>query len=348
MSPLFRAFFFAALVFFLWQLWVVFEPFLPAFLWAATFTLAFFPVFAALRRRLPTDAAALLASAAVMAGVVVPLTLLGYELARESVALAPAARAWLDAAQTGDTQQVLRPSTSAAWDAADSALEPLGFTSRGLFLQTISRFGHGLGHLAARAAREILLLTLGLVVLGVSLFFTFRHGEDWMALATELVPMPPNHKRAVVRTVSQTFTTVVRGVLANSTLQGLAAGLAFAAAGLKFPVFLGVAAGLASLIPFVGTSLVWGPACITLFLRGDPAAWALLAWCLLVVVALDRFVKPRLMGEPAKTALPELTLFFSIVGGVDVFGPNGLLLGPLLIATALAFVRIYRQEFQAR
>jgi predicted PurR-regulated permease PerM len=346
LSPLFRAFFFGVFVFLLWQLWIVFSPFAPAFLWAATFTLVFYPVHVRLRRRLNRDAAALLSSAAVFAGVVVPLGLLGYELARESASLVPAARAWLDAARTAEPQELVQPALAVLWDGIDSLLAPFGLTARNMLLHSLGLLGSGLGRAAAEAARELPLLALGLAVLGISLFFTFRNGEEWLARATELVPMAPAHKRALSKTLFQAFIAVVRGVLASAVLQGVLLGFGFRAAGLRFPVFLGTAAGLASLIPFVGATLVWGPACLLLLLHGRASGWILFAWCALTVVALDRLVKPRLVGEPTRTTLPELILFFSIVGGLDVFGANGVLLGPLLIATALAFVRIYRQEFQ--
>ena len=90
---------------------------------------------------------------------------------------------------------------------------------------------------------------------------------------------------------------------------------------------------------------MWLPVCLRLLWLRQASGVFLFFWSLILVSLLDRYLKPRLAGAPTATQLSGLLLFFSILGGLRVYGPNGLLLGPLLTAVALAFIRIYRQEF---
>ena len=85
-------------------------------------------------------------------------------------------------------------------------------------------------------------------------------------------------------------------------------------------------------------------AAIVLFLQDKTGAGVFLAlWGALLVSAVDNFIKPILIGS--KTKLPMVLIFFGVLGSLQVYGFLGVLLGPMLMACVLAFVRIYREEF---
>ena len=116
-------------------------------------------------------------------------------------------------------------------------------------------------------------------------------------------------------------------------VQGLMAGLAYWVLGLSFAILLGVTTAFTALFPIGGSILVWLPAAIYLgFVQGP--LWkglALFFWGMLIVGSIDNFLKPLLIGN--RLRLPVLFLFFSILGGLRLFGIIGLILGPVLLAS---------------
>ena len=99
---------------------------------------------------------------------------------------------------------------------------------------------------------------------------------------------------------------------------------------------------LLSMIPMAGAFLVWVPAALYLLLAGSYLqAIVLGAWGFLVIGSIDNFLSPRLVGRRAR--LHELLIFFSVLGGLQVFGILGLVLGPVLAAITLALIDVVRQ-----
>jgi predicted PurR-regulated permease PerM len=97
-----------------------------------------------------------------------------------------------------------------------------------------------------------------------------------------------------------------------------------------------------SMIPMAGSFIVWAPAAIYLAATGHWAkAIILTGWGVLVIGTIDNFLRPKLVGERAK--LHELFIFFSVLGGVQVFGVLGIVLGPVVLAITLALLDVFRQ-----
>jgi len=94
----------------------------------------------------------------------------------------------------------------------------------------------------------------------------------------------------------------------------------------------------------VGTGLIWVPACLFLLLVGRwEAAVFLAAWNAFIVVQIDTFLRPYFMK--GSTQVPVFFIFLSVLGGVNAFGPAGILYGPLILSFATAMIRIYGQEY---
>ena len=108
-------------------------------------------------------------------------------------------------------------------------------------------------------------------------------------------------------------------------------------------IFWGAVMALTSLIPLVGTALVWLPAVIFLMFTGEwNMAIFMLVWGVVVVGSIDNFLRPLLMqGADMSTVV----IFFSLIGGLQVFGIAGLIYGPLIFAVALVLFRLYEIEF---
>jgi predicted PurR-regulated permease PerM len=133
----------------------------------------------------------------------------------------------------------------------------------------------------------------------------------------------------------------VYGVVFIAMVQGVLGGLAFWVLGLPSPILWGVVMAFVCMIPVAGSFLVWLPASVFLGLTGHWTRATLLAlWGLLVISTIDNFLRPKLIR--GRTRLHELFVFFAVLGGLQVFGLLGIVLGPVVLAIALALLDIFR------
>jgi predicted PurR-regulated permease PerM len=143
--------------------------------------------------------------------------------------------------------------------------------------------------------------------------------------------------------VYQTITAVISGALLTAGAQGLLAMIGYLIAGVPLAVFFGVLTGISGMIPVVGAGLIWAPIAVFVFLE-DPS-WGIFVavWGFVLVSLADNFLKPVLIGSQAR--MPILLVFCAIIGGMNVYGVTGVIIGPILIAVLLAFITIYRDSY---
>jgi len=221
--------------------------------------------------------------------------------------------------------------------------------------QLLARAQEQLGSLSGQAARSagVLVSTTASAVLCVviALFCMYYVFLDWPRLATRLervLPLDPQHTRALVAEFREVARTAFVGTIATGVAQGLLAGAGFAAAGVPQPLIWGVLAIIVSFVPVFGTALVWAPVAVWLLLEGRPvAAVFVIAWSLGIVMALsDYVIRPRLVGIQRRSH-PLLTLL-GLVGGIQVFGLAGLIVGPVVMSLFVAILRIYERDSDVR
>jgi predicted PurR-regulated permease PerM len=179
---------------------------------------------------------------------------------------------------------------------------------------------------------------IGLVVMLFVLFFFLRDGDQMVAGAVRLIPMAAERRSQLLEHVGAVTRAVVLGSLLTALVQGALVGVGFALVGLPSPVVFGAVAAVASLIPFIGTALVWVPAAGVLLLQGRwVAALFLIAWSVAVVSSSDNVVRPLFISGRAQ--ISTLPVFLGLLGGLSAFGAIGLVVGPVLIAITLALLR---------
>ncbi len=186
------------------------------------------------------------------------------------------------------------------------------------------------------------LLLLFFVML--SMHFVLVHGPR-LALATErILPLPPRHIRALLAEFRKVGRSVLLGTVLTGLTQGLLAGVGYFVCGVPDAAFFGAATAVASLIPAVGTMLVWAPVGVWLIFAGHPAAGIVeLVWASIAVIGIsDYVIRPRLVGGDHDT--PILLTFIGLLGGVEVFGLLGLIVGPLVMSLAIAVLRMFARE----
>jgi predicted PurR-regulated permease PerM len=179
----------------------------------------------------------------------------------------------------------------------------------------------------------------------VVVFFLFRDGAQWADHAGTLLPLSREQVTRLYRNISDTIIANVYGILSVGVAQGVLAGVAFRLIGMQSALLLGLATGFASIIPVVGSALVWVPAVIYLLVTGSLAKGLfLLVYCIVIVSAVDNVIRPWVVG--GRVELHPLVLLFFIFGGVEAFGFLGLFLGPVVASVLVALFDILREELK--
>jgi predicted PurR-regulated permease PerM len=179
-----------------------------------------------------------------------------------------------------------------------------------------------------------------------AMFYFFRDAGKILGAVRSILPFDAQHQEAMIIQVRDLISASVITSLVVAAIQGALGGLGFALLGLPAPVFWGVLMAFFSLIPVVGSGLIFVPASLWLGFSGHwGRAILLLAICAGVSTVLDNVLRPLLLG--GRTELSGLVIFISVVGGVSLFGMLGLVLGPILIAIAAGVLSVYRETAES-
>ena len=322
----------------LYLCWQMLLPFVEVLLWAVVLVIVFFPVHRRIEARLKSPGwSAVLSCLLVIVTILVPLTLVTLMVVREATEAAKylqqnaatlldpnspvtgPLRRWLE--QYVDINQLLSP-------------EKLAERVQGMGGQIANRT---IGYVSG---------LLGLIVevffVIFTMYYLFRDGDRLRHALYSVLPLEKRRAREIFERTRDVISASVYGVLAIAAIQGVLGGLGFWALGLRSPLLWGVVMLFLSMIPMLGSFIVWVPAAIYLAATGYYWKAALLAvWGGVVIGSVDNFLRPKLVGE--KTRLHELLIFFSVLGGLQVFGVLGIVLGPVVVAITLALLEVFRR-----
>ncbi|MGH7405953.1 MAG: AI-2E family transporter [Candidatus Methylomirabilales bacterium] len=336
-----RAFSLAAAGLLAFALFKILEPFIGPMLWALLLAFLLFPVNQGLRRMLRgrRGVAAILLTLVVTLLLVIPASLLAAAFtgqASELVGLLQEAAGRYHIVQASDLLRV--PILDRAIQGIVGLVPVTAEQIQGWIVEAGKRLLQILvttsGSFFAGALRGFVDLVLTLFLF----FFFLRDGEEMAQRLLLLIPLEAERKARLVEHLAAVTRAVVVGLLVTSIVQGTLVGIAFVIIGLPSPVVFGVLAAVVSLLPLVGTALVWAPAALALAMQGRWGAATFLAvWGAAVVSAADNFIRPLLISGRAQIA--TLPVFLGLLGGVVAFGAIGLFLGPVLVALVLVLLR---------
>ena len=315
---------------------VIVWPFFGAILWGTVFAILFAPLFRRLKHALRESGtlAATATLAIVVAMVIVPLFLLAASLASEASAL-------YERVRSGELSlgRYFRQTLEALPPWARSALERVGLDDVDSVQSRLSASATQASQFLAKQAINIGQNTLEfLVSLGVMLyllFFLLRDGEGLYARLRAAVPLRADRQRALFSKFAVVVRATVKGNVVIAILQGALGGLIFWVLGVHAPLLWAVVMAFLSLLPAVGTALVWVP--VALYLLATGALWSgvvLILYGIFVIGLVDNVVRPILVGKDTK--MPDYVVLISTLGGLAVFGPNGFVIGPLIAALFIA------------
>jgi predicted PurR-regulated permease PerM len=173
-------------------------------------------------------------------------------------------------------------------------------------------------------------------------FLLLRNGERLVAAISDLLPFERTRSEALLLRIREVVYASVYGVATIATIQGVLCGGMFWLLGVPAAALWGLVTVFASMVPFVGTAAVWVPGTVYLLATGAwPKALVLGVWGAAVVSSVDNFLRPRLVA--GRVRLSGVAMFVAMLGGLQAFGALGIIVGPVLFATAVAILDVLRE-----
>ncbi len=315
---------------------IIMTPFFPGILMAAMFTLSTWPAFIWLKKRLKgkTSLAALLMTGMLASFFIFPLVIIGTSLTENFTKV----YAFLQTSLKGSTEATAQSLHEVAY--IGEYLEKAWL----FFANDKEKLSATLQEYAAPTSQEIIKIGADIgyglldITLGVLIaYFFFRHGTKFADRIGNLINKFAGARgRSIIDISKNTLISVIYGILGTALAQGLLAALGFWLAGIPGATFLGLITFFLSLIP-MGPPLLWVPASIWLYSSGE-TSWSLFLflWGLLVISAVDNFLKPYFISLGSN--LPLVLVLLGILGGVIAFGFIGVFIGPTFLAVAYSLI----------
>lgn len=326
-------FFYGFLLLLAWLVFLIFRPFLVPLTWAAILVILFTPLHRRLEPRLGPNGAAAISTLVATLVLLVPVVFVLVEFIRQALdilagfgpAALPSQWPWLERVW--------------AW-----ALTRFPLAARlnlpALIQSVVQRAAASLAGELGGLLRHALIFLFDLFITVVALFYFFRGGQQVMGTIRRALPFSVVYREQMIGQARDLVFTTVLASLLVSGINGLIGGVMFALVGLPRAIFWGVAMGFFALLPVLGAWMVWAPAGLWLIGQGRVGAGvAVLVVCGVSMLAVDNLLRPLLIGGRAQ--LSGLLVLIGVLGGLIVFGLLGVVLGPVIVATAVGFLHAY-------
>lgn len=321
----------------LYLCWLMVQPFIGVLAWATVLVIVFYPIHRRLVQRTKRPAlSALLSCILVILTILVPVVLLTVAVLNEF---------------SGATQNLQASIVYLLDPNSPVTGRLLRWAGNYVDIEQI-RSGQYLTEQLKGVSGQIAGRTLGIIggVVGAivqmffvifTMYYLFRDGDRIFNAVRDALPLERKQAVAIMERAGDVIGASVYGVLAIAVIQGALGGLAFWVLRVPSALVWGVVMTFLSMIPMLGAFLVWVPAAIYLAATGHYVKAVLLVlWGTLVIGMIDNFLRPKLVGS--RTKLHELLIFFAVLGGLQVFGVLGIVMGPVVLAVTMTLINIFR------
>ncbi len=323
--------------------WIL-TSFYGAILWGVVIAILFAPVHRWLLRKMPTrpNLVAVLMVLVIVLIVIIPLTLIIASLTQQAASV-------IGMMQSGelDFGKSLQTIINALPTWASELLDRYGVSSLGgMQEKLLSGLAKG-GQLIASQALNIGQSTFGFVIdLGIMLylvFFFFRDGQTLARRIRAAIPLRPGLRDELLQKFTVVIRATVKGNLVVALTQGALGGLIFWILDINAALLWAVLMAFLSLLPAVGAGIVWLPVAVYLLATGSTwQGMVLIAYGFLVIGLVDNLLRPILVGKDTK--MPDYVVLISTLGGIEVFGLNGFVIGPVIAAMFIAAWQIFSEQ----
>jgi predicted PurR-regulated permease PerM len=212
---------------------------------------------------------------------------------------------------------------------------------RASVVANLTRLGRNLLGLAGGRIGDVITGAFDFVLMAFTLFFLLKDGPKFLEKMRDYMPFPEHEKKQLTKQIKDVVVSTIYGGVIVALAQGLIGVTAFAVVGIRAPVLWGMAMSITSFIPIAGCALVWVPATLYLFAKGLTTQGIILAAIgIFAISTVDNVLRPIIIR--GRVSMPLVLVFFSVFGGIQVFGLLGLVLGPLVVAVFVSVVGIIR------
>jgi predicted PurR-regulated permease PerM len=328
--------FYGVILLLIYLVYRVFEPFLVPLGWAAVFAVIFYSLNKRLEQRWGRTLSAAVSTAGVTLILIVPALLMMTLFVREGIDATRDMQASMAAGEFGGFNRAW------GWIAAHVAAQT-AVNLPELVRQGASRLGEYLASELGAVLRNVVLFLFELVVMLFALFYFLRDGAAIMRRIRLFLPFEEAMRERMLAEARDLIFASVTTSLVIAAVQGVVCGGAFAIVGVSSALFWGVVMAFLSLLPVVGAWPIWIPAAIWLFSTGHMVrALILIGICAGLGSTIDNILRPVLLG--GRSSLNGLLVFISVLGGIAVFGVLGVVLGPIVVATAVGVLDVYSEK----
>ena len=316
---------------------LIVEPFIRPLAWSAVMAIFFYPLFLRLEKSMRPTYAALVSTLAVTLLLIVPVLLVLLYASKEAIDGSARIQSMINGGAAA------LPTHFMDWLQARLPDSLQNTDLMGPLRQGAERIASYLASSLGALLKNMLSFVVSLFIVLFALFFIFRDGKAILRAARHLIPFDPEIQESMLGESRDLIFASVAVALLIAAVQGTLGGIAFALTGLPAPVFMGVLIAFFSIVPVVGSALIWFPAAAWLAFNGHwGKAVVVVAICGGVAGLADNVIRPLLLRN--RTKLNDLLLFISILGGLDAFGLLGLVVGPTIVAAALGVFRVYMEH----
>lgn len=337
-------FFIAFLAGILYLFYLILRPFLSDIFIASVMAIVFFPFYKMIRRlcRGWKIVAALITILAIVLVILIPLTLLSGIITSQSLDFYQKITTGLKDGSLKKTIDLKLVSFNLLFERWEIDIQSLRAEEHiGKFLATISEFIYTQ---MTSLAKGIVGIVFDLIIVLFICFFLLIDGEAFLKEIKVLSPLEVSHHERIVQQLERTLKATLKGSIIVALAQGLLGGIGFWIFGVPTAAFWGLCMVFSSVIPLVGTGLIWVPA--ALFLALTTSLWAaigLVLWGTLIISGADNVLRSLLLKGEAD--LHPLFTFLSVLGGLIYFGFLGFILGPIVLSFLMTMFEIYKKEF---
>lgn len=326
----------------------IFKPFLSPLAWAIVLSIVFYPVFSLILKFVKwRPLASLITLLIILVLLLGPFSYLSYLLSQET-------RSIVDGATSGKFDPVGGFLNHPFVNKIINKILAMFHLSQAEFerriVENVALFGKsliggvtgGIGNIASAITDFIFMI--------LSIFFFLEGGSEFVEGLGKYIPFSKKQRERLVKQTREIIVSTIYGGVTVAIAQAIIGGVTFSLLSVPSPVLWGFAMFIASFIPLLGTFIVWGPVAAYLFFKG-----MILNGIILVVVGIvaissvDNILRPLIIR--GKVQLPTLAIFFSILGGIKVFGFIGFIMGPLVLAlfiSVIQMLQVVEDEREAR
>lgn len=342
-----RPFLLVVVFFSLYLTYLILRPFAHTIIFAIILASMFHPLHTWLVRRCGgrSSLAALLGIMVITFVIILPLLVFFSALTSQAVHSINQVNDWIRA---GNLQRLMEDGRMAAYsvwlEEHASFIDLKKLDIQGNILQFSKNFGQFLLAQGANLLGDALGIVSRFFIMMFVIFYLLRDGAEMVQRIKYLAPLREDQEDRIIDRIRSVARSALMGSFVVAVCQGVTGGIGLSIVGIP-GLFWGAMMGFTSLIPLIGTGLIWLPAVAYLALLGKWKAMSfLIAWCVLVVGSFDTFLRPYLMKGQA--GMSPFYIFLAIIGGVQYFGLAGIIYGPLILAFAMVMLYIYQIEYR--